>query len=60
MAIGEKSVGTIIVFIKMIISEINVAQEPRHGNDRLSNELDRYYGNTDSQHLKENSIYGTN
>jgi hypothetical protein len=33
VAIGEKSVGTIIVFMMMIISEINVAQEPRHGND---------------------------
>jgi len=33
VAIGEKSVGTIIVFMMMIISEIKVAQEPRHGHD---------------------------
>jgi len=26
----------------------------------ISNSTDKYYGNTDSQHLKENSNYGTN
>jgi len=33
VAIGEKSVGTIIVFMMMIISEINIEQQPRHSND---------------------------
>jgi hypothetical protein len=33
VAVGEKSVGTIIVFMLMIISEIKIEQEPRHRYD---------------------------